>query len=113
MEPITLLALGAGAIYLMTRKGQKAHPLQPVQGGVTGKQWLTRVLSVTGSGDDKVVTVEVYAPAGSYGPHHQTLVATYAQQGSDKSKRKVLAIGPDAQPQMVTDAGKDFAIKKA
>ncbi|MGB1274721.1 MAG: hypothetical protein ACPG77_03135 [Nannocystaceae bacterium] len=113
MEPITMIALAAGGLYLLTRKGGPQPPKAAVTGSKTGKQWLTRIASVQGSGDDKIVTVEVYAPAGSYGPHHETLVTTYQQTGSDKGSRKVVSIDPRAIPQMVTDAGLDFAIKKS
>ena len=111
MEPITLAVLGAGALYLLTRK--KTYPFEPVKGGKTGHQWLARVLSVSGTGEDKKVVVELYSPEKEYGPHVQTWVATYEQTGSDKNSRVVVAQNPDAIPQMITDAGLDFNVHKA
>lgn len=108
MEPITMIALGAGALFMLTR--DKKYPLEPIQGGKTGKQWLARVASITGTGDDKQTVVEIYAPAGSYGPHVQTFVASYRQKGSDTNSRVVVQQNPNAIPQMVTDAGLDFGI---
>ena len=111
MEPITMVALGAGALYLLTRKKNEAAFVE-VKGGSTGRLWLSRIVSITGDGENKQVLAEVWAPAGSYGPHHQTKVVTYNQTGSDKSTRRVVSYGPNALPQMVTDAGLDFGIKK-
>lgn len=109
MEPI-LLTLGIGAVwYWLSRT--KTYAFESVTGGVTKKPWLTRVVGITGSGDNKKTIVEVWAPAGSWGPHGQILVATYEQTGSDKGTRRSLGIGPEAVPAMVTAAGQDFAIK--
>lgn len=104
------LALGAVALYALSRKNQ-APQFSSVQ-GKSGKKWLTRTLGVAGTGPSRTTTVEVWAPAGSYGPHLDTLVATYNQTGSDTSSRVALSTGPNAVPQMITDAGQDFGIKK-
>lgn len=109
MPPLLLAAAGAGLLYFATRK--KTYAFETVTGGVTGKQWLTRVVSITGSGDTKQQIVEVWAPAGSWGPAGQLLVVTYQQTGSDKNTRKLLSTGPDAVPAMVTAAGQDFGVK--
>ena len=68
-------------------------------------------MSIQGTGADKVTTVQVWAPAGSWGPHLDVLVTTYQQKGSDKNTRVSLGTGPSAIPQMVTAAGQDFGIK--
>lgn len=109
MEPFTLLLAAGAAWYFLSRK--KTYAFQPVTGGVTGKPWLTRVVSVTGSGDTKKQMVELWAPAGSWGPHGNTLVVTYEQTGSNKDTRRSLGVGPESVPAMVTAAGQDFAIK--
>lgn len=113
MEPITLLALAGTAYYLSRKKKPTGFPMQQVLGRKTGKTWLTRVVSIVGSGDSKLTTVQVFTPKNSYGPHVEHLVVTYQQTGSDKSARRSIAVNPHALPIMVTDAGKDFGIKKA
>ena len=106
-----LLLLGAAAAFLFFNQ-KKTYGFETVQGKTSGHQWLTRVVSITGSGDDKKTVVEVWAPAGSWGPMQQTLVATYEQTGSDMASRRMLSTGPSAVPQMVTAAGQDFGIKQ-
>lgn len=107
--PVVPIALGATALYLLTR--QKAPQFSTVV-AKSGRSWLTRTLGVTGAGDTRKTTVEVWAPAGAFGPHQNTLVATYVQTGSDTSKRVALSTGPHAVPAMITAAGQDFGIKK-
>ena len=109
MEPITVI-LAAGAVwYYLSR--QKSYAFQPVTGGVTKKPWLTRVVNISGSGDNKKTMVELWAPAGSWGPHGNVLVVTYEQTGDNKGSRKSLGVGPEAVPAMVTAAGQDFGIQ--
>lgn len=109
MEPLTVMALGAAGLYLYT--ATKKKPATPVK-GKSGKIWLTRVPSVVGSGDSKVTLVEVYAPRNSFGPHQEVLVVTYRQQASDKQSRVAVSTGPHALPLMITEAAKDFGVKK-
>lgn len=104
------LALGGLALYALHNKSQ-APQFSPVQ-AKSGRKWLTRTLGVTGTGAARKTTVEVWAPAGAYGPHLTVLVATYTQTGSDTNTRFALSTGPNAVPTMITDAGKDFGIKK-
>lgn len=111
MQFLTLGAAAAAVYYFLFRK--KGYGFESVRGSVTGKPWMTRVVSITGSGDDKLTTVELWAPKASWGPHDDMLVATYRQKGSDKGSRQSIAIGPHALPQMVTAAGQDFGIQKA
>lgn len=108
--PIVPVALGAGALWLLSRSNQKPQFSQ-VQ-AKSGRKWLTRTLGVTGTGPTRKTTVEVWAPAGAYGPHFDTLVATYEQTGSDTNARYALSTGPNAAAQMITDAGQDFGIRK-
>lgn len=116
MEPLTLAALGAGGYLLyrhLTKKpGAKLNDFQTIKGGVTGRSWAVRQTKTEGSGDSKKVTVEVWAPAGSWGPHTDLLVTTYQQTGSDKNSRVSLGTGPNATPEMVTAVGQDFGVKK-
>jgi hypothetical protein len=107
---IVPIALGAAVLYALS----KAHgqpQFSPVQ-AKSGRKWLTRTLGVSGSGPTRTTTVEVWAPAGAYGPHLDTLVATYRQTGSDTNTRVAVSTGPSAVSQMITDAGIDFGIKK-
>jgi hypothetical protein len=108
--PTIPVALGGLALYYLSKKNS-APQFSPVQAN-SGRKWLTRTLGVTGTGAARTTTVEVWAPAGAYGPHLDVLVATYKQTGSDKSTRVALSTGPSAVPQMITDAGLDFGIKK-
>lgn len=110
MEPLTLLVAAGAAWYFLSRQ-PKTYSFQPITGGVTHKPWLARVVGITGSGDNKKTMVEIWAPAGSWGPHGNVLVVTYEQTGSDKNSRRSLGVGPEAQPAMVTAAGQDFAIR--
>ena len=109
--PTVPLAFGAAALWLLHKKGQ-ASPAFSTVASKSGRKWLTRTLGVTGTGTARTTTVEVWAPAGAYGPHNNVLVATYRQQGSDMNTRVAASTGPDAVPQMITDAGVDFGIRK-
>mgnify|MGYP001565116675 CR=1 FL=1 len=108
--PIVPLALGAGALWLLSRSNKSAA-FSTVQ-AKSGRKWLVRTLGVSGTGETRKSTVEVWAPAGAYGPHFDTLVATYVQNGSDTNSRVALSTGPSAVAQMITDAGVDFGIRK-
>ncbi|HEV8548575.1 MAG TPA: hypothetical protein VGQ57_06095 [Polyangiaceae bacterium] len=108
--PTIPLVLGAGAVWLLTR-ANKAPSFVPVQAS-SGRKWLTRTLAVNGTGPTRTSTVEVWAPAGSYGPHLDMLIATYRQTGSDTNSRVAISTGPSALPQQITDAGVDFGIRK-
>lgn len=108
--PLVPIALGAAALWALSRSGQKPV-FTPVQ-AKSGRKWLTRTLGVSGTGDGRTTTVEVWSPAGSYGPHLDTLVATYRQTGADTNSRVAVSTGPSAVPQMITDAGIDFGIRK-
>lgn len=105
------LALGAAVLYALSKTGSGQPQFSSVQ-AKSGRKWLTRTLGVTGSGPTRTTTVEVWAPAGAYGPHLDTLVATYKQTGSDTNSRVAISTGPSAVGQMITDAGIDFGIKK-
>jgi hypothetical protein len=108
--PLLPLALGGVALYALHQKSQQPQ-FSTVQ-AKSGRKWLTRTLGVTGSGPTRKTTIEVWAPAGMYGPHQTLLVATYTQTGSDTNSRVALSTGPQAVATMITDAGKDFGIKK-
>jgi hypothetical protein len=113
MEPIfAALGLGAGGYWLYKKLKNAPHPFQDVKGGVTGKPYKVRVIDIKDVGAGKQQTVEVWSPAGTYGPHLDTLILTYAQTGSDKATRKLVGTGSNAVAQMVTDAGQDFGVKK-
>ena len=109
--PIVPLALGAAVLYALSQSGKKTPSFKPVQ-STSGRKWLTRTTGVTGTGATKVSTVEVWSPAGAYGPHLDTLVATYRQTGDNMNSRVALSTGPSAVAKMITDAGIDFGIKK-
>lgn len=108
--PVVPLALGAAALWYLSHRN--AGPAFSTVQSSSGRKWLTRTLGVTGSGASRKTTVEVWAPAGSFGPHQQVLVATYQQSGADTNSRVALSTGPNAVPEMITAAGQDFGIKK-
>ncbi len=108
--PLVPVALGAGALWLLSRSNKA--PSFSVVTAKSGRKWLTRTLGVTGTGPARTTTVEVWAPAGAYGPHLDMLVATYKQTGSDTNSRVAISTGPSALPQQITDAGQDFGIRK-
>lgn len=109
MEPLTALALGGAALWVLTRK--KKPPASVVRAS-SGRSWLTRVQSSSFIGGVKHTVISVYAPPGSFGQPGEVLVATYKQIGSDTASRTAIATGPAATSQMITAAGKDFGIKK-
>lgn len=108
--PIIPIALGALAVWALSQQS-KTPAFQPVE-AKNGRKWLTRTLSVTGSGPTKQTVVEVWAPAGSFGPHLDMLVATYRQLGSDTNSRVALSTGQGVPDAMITAAGQDFGIRK-
>jgi hypothetical protein len=117
MELFTLAALGTGGylLYKHFKKetpGAKVNDFQSIKGSVTGRSWAVRTTKVDGSGETKKTTVEVWAPAGSWGPHTDLLVTTYQQTGSNMNSRVSLGTGPNALPEMVTAVGQDFNVKK-
>lgn len=109
--PLVPVALGAVALWALNQKSKSTAQFSTVQ-AKSGRTWLTRTLGVTGSGDDRYTTVEVWAPAGSFGPHQQVLVATYKQKGADTNNRVAISTGPQAVDAMITAAGQDFGIRK-
>ena len=109
--PVVPVALGVVALWALNQKSKQTAQFSTVQ-AKSGRTWLTRTLGVTGTGDSRYTTVEVWAPAGSFGPHQQVLVATYRQKGSDTNDRVAVSTGPNAVDAMITAAGQDFGIKK-
>lgn len=108
--PIVPIALGAAALWFLNRTGS-APQFSSITAS-SGRKWLTRTLGVSGTGAARTTTVEVWAPAGSFGPHNQVLVATYRQTGADTNSRVAVSTGPHAVPEMITAAGQDFGIRK-
>lgn len=106
--PLVPLAIGAVALWALSKQKQ-APGFSTVQ-AKSGRKWLVRTLP--GAGPQGTTTVEVWAPAGAFGPHLDVLVATYRQTGSDTTTRVALSTGPSAVPAMITAAGTDFGIKK-
>lgn len=134
MNPLVLLgALGAGLFALVSSK--KAAALEPGTPGTTtlpggtvvpaptlpattppaagatvvpfsvnGHNW--ELVPITGQG---IATVDVYAPAGSWGPHARLRVCRFTQVSSQD--RRVLAGVADGVPKAVLDAAiKDLDI---
>jgi hypothetical protein len=75
--------------------------------GRSGKNWRVVLLGKT-AGDAR--EYEVFAPAGSFGPHGELSVLRYSQKGSDMGSRKVTGIGQGVPDQMKTTAASDFGL---
>lgn len=108
--PLVPIALGALAVWVLSQQA-KAPAFQQVQ-AKSGRKWLTRTMSVTGTGAAKQTVVEVWSPAGSFGPHLDMLVATYRQTGSDTNARVAISTAAGVPDAMITAAGQDFGIRK-
>ena len=97
---LVLAAAGAGAVYLLLK------PKQELVTGRSGKSWRVVLLGNTGG----VKTYEIFAPAGSFGPHGEMSVLRYSQNGSDMNSRKVVGIGAGVPPEIMTVAASDFGV---
>lgn len=93
-------AAAAGAILLANKKPDLVT-------GKSGHPWRVTVLSR--SGDTKVF--EVFAPAGSFGPHGEVSVVRYSQTGSNINSRPVVSTGSGLPPQMLQTAVEDFGLQ--
>lgn len=95
-----LAAAGAGAVYLLLK------PKQELVTGRSGKSWRVVLLGNTGG----VKTYEIFAPAGSFGPHGEMSVLRYSQNGSDMNSRKIAGVGAGVPPEIMTVAASDFGV---
>ena len=95
-----------GSLALLTGYGlwQLMKPQSENVTGRSGKPWRVKLLGKTGDSRE----YEVYAPAGSWGPHAELSVLRYSQLGSDMSSRKVTAVGTPVPVEITTGAMSDF-----
>jgi hypothetical protein len=98
--PLIVAALGAigVAAYAFSKKDSGLVRAK------SGKDWKVTLLSTAGN----VKTWEVWAPAGSFGPHGELSVIRYSQTGSDINSRKVVGTGAGVPADMITTAKSDF-----
>lgn len=87
---IGALGLGALAIWLIKKPSQAASPLA-AEGQLVSKNGHTWELVVVPNEPGMVgaIKTNVFAPAGSWGPHQRLLVVSFST-----------AIAPNAQPQL-------------
>lgn len=124
MNPLVpVAALGAAALFFLSKKSSATEPggstvppgyvppeqsplipATPPPAGVTkvpvtinGHPWL--LVPITGQG---IATVDVYAPAGSWGPHEELRVCRFTQASSESAR--VLAGVAEDVPKAVLDA---------
>ncbi len=105
MSPLLLLGIAAGALVLLKdSKGRIANAIGTVSTFTdsSGHPWKVALVS-----NAEPKAYDVYAPAGSWGPHGDMAVLRYAQQGSDLSSRHLLSIYPEA-PAATVAAAKTF-----
>lgn len=96
-----LAGLGAFAIYKLVSTPDEFTL------GKSGHKWRVIMRGRTPAG---VTEWEVFAPAGSWGPHGELSVLRYTQSGSDMSSRKLVGTGAGVPPEMVTGAKSDFGL---
>jgi hypothetical protein len=108
-----ILALGAAAAggaywYFFKRQPEvKLNDFVVSTGPVSKKKWAVRAVAIDESKPSRPATMEVWAPAGSWGPHTDLLVTTYVQDGNTRSRG---FSGPDATDAMVRAAVDDFRL---
>lgn len=72
--------------------------------GKSGKPWRVVLLGTTGDTRE----YEVFAPAGSWGPHAELSVIRYSQTGSNMASRKLIAVGAPVPAEITAGATSDF-----
>lgn len=107
-----LIALGAGALglYALTKsKGGAPEPIGPevTVVGPSGKTW--NVVPMNRNGDN--VSLDIWAPAGAWGPHAKMRILRYDQKGEDKSTRTYIDSPPGIPKAMMDTAILDFGVK--
>jgi hypothetical protein len=97
---LALAAAAAVGLYQITR------PSEDLVIGRSGKKW--RVVLLGKMGDNRAY--EIFAPAGSWGPHPELSVLRYSQTGADMNSRKVQAVGSGVPAAMMAGAALDFGL---
>lgn len=101
---LALAALGTAGWYFWFREPSVAlNDFVDSVGPVSKKHWKVRAVATGPLG----TTSEVWAPAGSWGPHTDLLVTTYTQVGNVRQRG---FSGPDATDAMVRAAVDDFGL---
>lgn len=97
---LMLAAAGAGGVYLLLKSKQELVT------GRSGKSW--RIVLLGNVGGTK--TYEIFAPAGSFGPHGELSVLRYSQNGADMNSRKIVGVGAGVPAEIMTVAASDFGV---
>ena len=110
MKPLTItLGLGGIAFWLLTKKAAiAADPGELVE--TNGHKWLLRILP-NPPGSVGAVTTNVFAPAGSWGPHSEMLVLRFSTPIVPGSPRILSGVGTDVPVQMRDAAMADLGVK--
>lgn len=99
---LLIAALGAlsfGALTVLKKPGD-------VVTGKSGKAWRVVLIGTSGA----THTYEVFAPAGTFGPHEELSVLRYSQTGSDQASRKLVGKGAGVPVAITQAAGADFGV---
>ena len=109
INPLLLLALGGGALALMSNKGNAASS-NVITGsfvvkGKSGKSWRVNTRM-----DGQTMIADVWATAGSFGPHQDIPVMTYTQHGADLSTKKFKEAPANVPSAILTTARVDFGV---
>lgn len=109
MKPIVItLGLGGLAAWLLTKKAASAAADVVVE--KNGHKWLLRAVppapGVIGS-----ETVNVFAPAGSWGPHSELLVVRYTRAIAPTAQKILAGVGSGVPVAMRDAALADLGIK--
>jgi hypothetical protein len=96
-----LAGLGAFAIFKLVSTPDELTL------GKSGHKW--RVV-LHGKSPGGITEWEVFAPAGSWGPHGELSVLRYVQTGSDMSSRKLTGTGAGVPPEITAGAKEDFGL---
>jgi hypothetical protein len=106
MSPLVVLG-GVAALVLLASRGKGSAPIGEVVAvtGASGKPWKVALIRA-----NEPKTYDVFAPAGSWGPHTEMFVVRYTQQGADQTSRKIVATGTNPTPEMIATAKADFGL---
>lgn len=114
MNKLLLLGLAGLGLWYVKRPNAAALPLPPAPGETVTKNGHTWELVTLPRNDGAVgaTIVNVFAPAGSWGPHARLLVLQFsAVMGAGVTYRTLTAVGSDVPVAMRDAAMKDLDVK--
>lgn len=109
MSPLFLAgAAGVAAYFLLSNKSSAPTPIGPptTVKGQSGKTWISVPMNRYGDS----VSIDIRAPAGSFGPHAETRVLRFNQKGDDMANRTFIDAPPGLPGIMTKTAAADFGV---